>query len=174
MNIFFVSLDPDEAARMHGDKHVIKMILESTQMLITCQRCLWGDNNEMWIEQYKKDLGIEPYKIAHKNHPCTIWARTAHANYEWLCDLALALCDEKMKRWPDKKEHACRKMLEWLAANPPPFEHATMTEPPMAMPDEFKVRGDPVASYRRYYKRKFDEGIAAYVRMPERRPAFLY
>jgi hypothetical protein len=65
-------------------------------------------------------------------------------------------------------------MLEWLAANPPPFEHVTMTEPPMAMPDEFKIRGDPVTAYRRYYKRKFDEGIAAYVRMPERQPAFLY
>jgi hypothetical protein len=173
MNIFFISTDAAEAARMHGDKHVIKMILESTQMLITCHRVLEDDDS--WILKFKSDLGgKEPYKMTHKNHPCAIWARTSLANYAWLCDLALALCDEKMARWPDKKPHACRPMLEWLAANPPPtLTRSEMTEPATAMPDEFKVPGDPVASYRRYYRHKFEIGIAAYGRMPDRVPRFI-
>ena len=174
MNIFFISTDAAEAARMHGDRHVIKMILESTQMLITCHRVLEDDDS--WILKFKSDLGgKEPYKMTHKNHPCTVWARTSRANYAWLCALALALCDEKMARWPDKKPHACRPVLEWLAANPPPAMVPTteMTEPATAMPDEFKVPNDPVASYRRYYRHKFETGIAAYGRLPERLPRFI-
>lgn len=175
MNIFFISADAVEAARMHGDKHVIKMILESTQMLITCHHVLQKDDDDSWILKFKTDLGgKEPYKMTHANHPCAIWARTSLANYAWLCDLALALCDEKMVRWPDKKPHACRPMLEWLAANPPPnLVRRDMTEPATAMPDEFKVPGDAVTSYRRYYRHKFETGIAAYGRVPERLPRFL-
>ena len=68
MNIFVLSNHPTTAARMQHDKHVVKMVLESTQMLCSA------------FEPEHKP----PYKRAYFNHPCTIWTRTSKENYEWL------------------------------------------------------------------------------------------
>ena len=35
MNIFYLSRDPHEAARLQCDRHVVKMILETGQLLST-------------------------------------------------------------------------------------------------------------------------------------------
>ena len=43
MNIFYLSTNTDECARYHCDKHVVKMILETAQMLSTAHRVLDGD-----------------------------------------------------------------------------------------------------------------------------------
>ena len=43
MNIFYLDRDPVIAAQMMCDKHVVKMILESAQMLSTAHRVLDGD-----------------------------------------------------------------------------------------------------------------------------------
>ena len=171
MNIFFLSLDPAEAAKLHGDKHVIKMILESTQMLMTCHACLQPDR-DAWAIAFQRDTGRSPYKPTHANHPCTAWVRASPANYAWLCRLALALCDEKMRRWPANAEHACRPLLEWLAAHPPPYPPGgspeDLTPPARAMPDEYKVspQKDPfeaaVASYLAYYEHKKRLGIVTF------------
>ena len=72
MNIFYLDSDPYVAAKMHCDKHVVKMILESAQMLSTAHRVLDGD-------EYADERGL--YKMAHKNHPSTIWVRTSTDNY---------------------------------------------------------------------------------------------
>ena len=66
MNIFYLDKDPVRAAEYHCDKHVVKMILESSQMLCTAHRLLSG-------EDYCNDKGL--YKLAYKNHPSTKWAR---------------------------------------------------------------------------------------------------
>lgn len=42
MNIFVLSQDPREAAQMHLDKHVVKMIIEYAQLLSTAHRLLDG------------------------------------------------------------------------------------------------------------------------------------
>ena len=42
MNIFYVDRDPVKAAQMMCDKHIVKMILESAQMLCTAKRVLDG------------------------------------------------------------------------------------------------------------------------------------
>ena len=62
MNIFFLSTDPEEAAKMACDRHSIKMILESAQMLSTVLR-QHGYDGETYI-----------YGITHAKHPSTIWA----------------------------------------------------------------------------------------------------
>ncbi len=75
MNIFYLDKDPVVAAQMMCDKHVVKMILESAQMLSTAHRVLDGD---------KKADSRGLYKMVHKNHPCSKWVRECDANYEWL------------------------------------------------------------------------------------------
>jgi hypothetical protein len=44
MNIFYLDKDPIKAAEYSCDKHVVKMILESAQMLCTAHRVLDGEN----------------------------------------------------------------------------------------------------------------------------------
>ena len=134
MNIFILSLDPKDAAEMHCDKHVIKMILETTQLLYMC----WAYFNEnKWREQLESELksnetlqvmelngqkvNYNTYKCAkgHMNHPCSKWLRESKDNYIWLCSLGLALCNEKIYRWEKNKAHACMGHLEVLSKNIP-------------------------------------------------------
>ena len=77
MNIFYLDPNPKIAAQMMCDKHVIKMILESAQMLCTAHRVLDGDD---YADKYSL------YKTVHKNHPSTIWVRSGRLNYLWLYD----------------------------------------------------------------------------------------
>ena len=93
MNIFFLSLDPAEAARLHCDKHVVKMILESCQLLYCAH---WMCGTIMPSNAYKK---------THPNHPCAKWVRESQANYRWLCRLGLELCGEYTFRYG--KHHKC-------------------------------------------------------------------
>ena len=75
MNIVYLDRDPKIAAQMMCDKHVVKMILESAQMLSTAHRVCDGD-------KYADQYGL--YKMAHKNHPSTKWVRSGGLNYLWL------------------------------------------------------------------------------------------
>ena len=75
MNIFYLSKDPEKAAWFQCDKHIVKMPLETAQMLCTAHRELDGD-------EYADEQGL--YKRAYWNHPCTIWARESRQNYQWL------------------------------------------------------------------------------------------
>ena len=72
MNIFYLHEDPKKAAEYQYNKHVVKMILESAQMLCTAHHLLDGPDADV------------PYKIAHKNHPSTVWARQSSQNYACL------------------------------------------------------------------------------------------
>lgn len=142
MNIFILSLLVKACAKYHCDVHVIKMILESTQMLMTSHRLC----NPQCPENY--------YKIAHKNHPCTIWVRESSENYKWLYELLVCLCDEfKLRR---KKLHKTEKdYLVSLKEIPSGIPVGPMTPFAVAMPDKYKIfiNGtiDPVKSYRNYY-----------------------
>ena len=89
MNIFYLHKDPVKAAEMQYNKHVVKMILESAQMLCTAHR--YYGNEDV------------PYKTAHLNHPSTIWCRQNSRQYVWLYNHMLALGEEYTKRYG--KEH---------------------------------------------------------------------
>jgi len=137
MNIFFLSLDPNEAARLHCDKHVVKMILETAQLLYCAH----------WV--YESPLPEGAYRKTHPNHPSARWIRESLANYTWLCRLGLALCAEFTFRYG--KIHKTQAHLEWLSANAPvTLVDIGWTLPRLAMPDEFKHQ-DPVIAYRMYY-----------------------
>ena len=135
MNIFFLDSDPKKCAQYHNNKHVVKMILETAQLLCGVHH-LHGRNNDV------------PYKLSHKNHPCSIWVRSSYENYLWLCELGLELCDEYTYRYG--KKHKSQSVIEWCIVNKPNIPDITFTEPPLAMPDEFKV-SDVIQSYRNYY-----------------------
>lgn len=141
MNIFVLDKDPKTCAVYHNDKHVVKMILETAQLLCGVH----------WVEG-----GEAPYKLSHKNHPSAIWTRECIENYIWLCDLGLELCNEYTYRYG--KRHKSQDIIEWCLLNVPNIpEKGDITPFALAMPDECKV-GDAVASYRVYYmveKRSF-------------------
>ena len=139
MNIFYLDRSPSIAAEMHCDKHVVKMILESAQMLSTAHRVIDGD-------EYADEVGL--YKMAHKNHPSTIWTRTSTENYMWLNRLFGALCREYTYRYG--KHHASERLLSPLAHVPNGLTYSGFTDPPQCMPEECKG-DDTVLAYQKYY-----------------------
>ena len=138
MNIFALSNRAEEAARWHCDRHVVKMPLESAQILSTVVRGLGGEAR---------------YKPTHKNHPCTLWAGECSGNYEWLVQLGLALCDEYFFRYGNAKgkRHSSEKVIRELQLPPPALRIAPRGAFALAMPDEYK-QADAVESYRAYYR----------------------
>ena len=138
MNIFYLSECPVESAQSQCDKHVVKMILESAQMLCTAHHACPTDATRP--EKF--------YKQAHLNHPSTIWVRTTVANYEWMIIHALALCEEYTHRYG--KVHASQALIEWCADNIPNIPDEPMTKMPQCMPDEFKQECS-VSAYRLFY-----------------------
>lgn len=135
MNIFFLHMIPSICAMYHADKHVIKLILESTQLLCSVHLIIESGY-------------YPPYKLTHKNHPCTIWVRTSLQNYMWLIELAKELCKEYTHRY--KKIHKCQSIIEELDNNLPPIPNIGFTNPAQAMPDMYKDV-DTVTAYRTYY-----------------------
>jgi hypothetical protein len=135
MNIFFLDFDTKKCAQYHCDKHVVKMILETAQLLCGAH---WVIGNEA------------PYKLSHKNHPCAIWTRTSLSNYLYLCDLGLELCKEYTYRYG--KRHKSQDVIEWCLINKPNIHDVDFTSPPLAMGDEFKIENNVIESYRNYYR----------------------
>ena len=129
---------------MMCDKHVVKMILESAQMLSTTHRVLDGD-------EYADRVGL--YKMAHKNHPSSIWVRTKSANYEWLWEHMDALMTEYTHRYD--KHHATER-LNGPLFEPPNNIHwnrrggTSFSDPPQCMPDYCKS-DNTVSAYQNYY-----------------------
>jgi hypothetical protein len=141
MNIFFLDYDTTKCAKYHCDKHVVKMILETAQLLCGAHHV---------INQERPSTVQVPYKLSHKNHPCAIWVRNSLSNYLYLCDLGLELCKEYTYRYG--KRHKSQDVIEWCLENKPSINDIGFTEPPKAMPDEFKVN-DVIESYRIYYRK---------------------
>lgn len=140
MNIFVLDKDPSLCAQYHCDKHVIKMILESAQILSTVIQEHWGHGR---VEQL--------YKPTHKNHPCVLWARSPE-NFYWLYKLGKQLAKEYTHRYG--KKHKSETILDLVGQyiNKNFFEHAPVYSFVLTMPDEYK-KSDPVRSYREYYKK---------------------
>jgi hypothetical protein len=137
MNIFFLDNDIRKCAQYHCDKHVVKMILETAQLL-----CGVHHMTPQVVPQV-------PYKLSHKNHPCAIWSRESLTNYLVLCELGLELCYEYTYRYG--RRHKSQDVIEWCVTNKPSIVDIGHTEPPKAMPDEYKV-DSVVESYRNYYR----------------------
>jgi hypothetical protein len=156
MNIFFLHSNPRKCARWHCDKHVVKMLLETCQLLYTCHWMMSGGNPDFstapLLNAEKGELKQQQrgYKKAHWNHPCSKWLRVSLFHYVWLAELGKELLREYRFRYKGRN-HKCGEHIEWLAANyPSGLENKGWCDPFLAMPDIYKC-GDAIASYRRYY-----------------------
>lgn len=133
MNIFYLSSDPIQSAQMQCDKHVVKMILETAQLLCS---------------PFPK--GEAPYKRSHYNHPSSIWTRESLENYEWLILHGLALCEEYTFRYG--KEHKSQAVILWCKKNRKKLRLPKIGLTPMkqVMPVQYQGK-NPVKAYRSYY-----------------------
>lgn len=141
MNIFYLHSNPAKAASYFYDKHKVKMILESAQMLCTAHHCYGSAEQKANV----------PYRQSHLNHPSAVWARRSVKTYRWLYDHMIALGEEYTKRYG--KEHlTIRKCKDFLATPPKHIQGSDWVEPPQCMPDEYKVENDAISAYWNYYE----------------------
>lgn len=141
MNIFYVHPEPVVAATMLHDKHVVKMVLETTQILCAVHH------------RYGAEA---PYRATHMNHPSVLWAGDTVQQYGWTWKHGIALANEYRARYG--RQHACAAILDGLQRPPTGLHTAGWVQPPQCMPDEFVTPGDAIAGYRKYYlARKVDQ-----------------
>ena len=153
MNIFVLDNDAATSARMMCDKHVVKMILESCQLLSTAHHVLDGEPLHVNTGKRKYKTYICTKKNICKstmvNHPCTIWARETRSNYIWLWRHAYALCKEYTRRY--NKVHVMEQMLMDELYDPPVnIAKGKITPFAQAMPEQYK-NANAVVAYRQYY-----------------------
>lgn len=134
MNIFILDKSPQTCAQYHCDKHVVKMTLETAQLLSTAGR-LAG-----WWR-----IPDCAYADTHIHHPCVLWCATSTGNYQWLHRLGVWLGREYT--WRYNKVHKSASIIRALR---PRFVVHTMTTPPLCMPEQYWC-GDVVQAYRNYY-----------------------
>lgn len=159
MNIFFLDREPRLAAEYHCDKHVVKMILESCQLLSTAHRIIDGKMSielsktnrkvKRWALPDDRDLTL--YTAGHVNHPSAVWVRENIDHYRWLYDLTYFLIYEYKHRY-EGKYHKCEALMPILIDAPAAIPIVDWADPPQAMPDDAKVAGDAVQAYRNYYQ----------------------
>lgn len=168
MNIFILNNDPVIAAQEQCDKHVVKMIVESAQMLSTVHRMLdgvmerrpskSGAKLQYWkLNDEREDL---LYKACHFNHPSTVWTRESCCNYSWHYEHFIGLCDEYTYRYG--KVHSTdtklRKILKTLPNNinrsggMTPFKLAMSSNPECVVHDLGGTNA--VESYKNFYQTK--------------------
>ena len=135
MNIFVLDENPSIAAQYHCDRHVVKMVLESCQLLNIAHAA---------VHEVKT-----PYKAkGFRNHPCSVWVRESLSNYNWLLELGFAISKEYTHRY--SKIHKCHQVLLWAKENTLPVKDIGLTPFIQAMPDDVQNK-DTVTAYRNYY-----------------------
>lgn len=159
MNIFYVDKDPVAAAQALVNQHVVKMGLESAQLLCNAHRILDGSkvverkDSKRKRTKWVMDGFLENvlYKATHTNHPCSVWVRESVENYNWLHSHMNAILSEYTVRYG--KVHKIEKGGLLLALSIPPVNipKVPFTEPPFCMPDKYIVSGDAVENYRNFY-----------------------
>lgn len=134
MNIFLLDENHSKNVEYYVDAHVVKQILETAQLLCTARRL-------------RGDLNAE-YRATHINHPCSLWVRQSSKNYEWLCELGMAMSEEYAYRYG--KEHKSSYVI-LDCYNSVPNIPGEFTTPVSCMDDKYIVSKDPVENYRNYY-----------------------
>ena len=176
MNIFVTNDCPVQSARNLPDKHIVKMPLETCQMLAI----IYSDWYYGVGKLYKQDG--TPYRTAHgafRSHPCTIWAAANQYNLAWLIMHGLALCNEYTARYD--KVHTCQDVIHQAVR----IYNACFDEPvstayykvayfTRAMPEYLKYDDTitTIQAYKAYLNTK--PWLANnYLRIPSRKPSFI-
>jgi len=136
MNIFYLDPSPSQSAAMMSNKHVVKMVVETAQILSTVHH------------MYDSNIKEEVYKPTHQHHPSVVWCASNAKHYDWCVAHLEALLEEYTIRY--KKTHKTASLMRLLKKPPLLIPDKAFYAPPLAMPDQYK--GDSaVRSYRRYY-----------------------
>ncbi len=136
INIFVLSINPVKAAEYHNNKHVVKMVIESAQLLSSAHHA------------HESEHALSCYKPSHMNNPLALWTRASTSNYMWLLKHHKALLDEYTHRYG--KVHKTSGILQYLEHIPQGVPNIPRTPFHLSMPDVYKTPS-PVVSYRRYY-----------------------
>ena len=176
MNIFVTDPCPIQSARNLPDKHIVKMPLETCQML----SIIYSDWYYGVGKLYKQDG--TPYRTAHgafRNHPCTQWAAANQYNLAWLIMHGIALCDEYTSRYD--KIHTCEAVIyQALRIYNACFDDSVsqsyrkVAHFTRAMPESIKFDNtiDTITAYKQYLNTK--PWLASnYLRIPSRKPSFI-
>lgn len=159
MNIFYVDSDPEVAARNMVDRHVVKMILETAQLLSTAHRVIDGEEYVGQSQSGRKakrwrlsgNVDAIMYAATHINHPSAVWVRENSANYNWLYDHLLALGREYTYRY-GRTHLTIDKLKDILKDSPQNIKQSNvMTKMPSCMDKQYIVSVDPITNYRNYY-----------------------
>ena len=159
MNIFYVDSDPEVAARNMVDRHVVKMILETAQLLSTAHRVIDGEEYVGQSQSGRKakrwrlsgNVDAIMYAATHINHPSAVWVRENSANYDWLYDHLLALGSEYTHRYG--RTHLTIDKLKDILKDAPEnlTQSNVMTTMPSCMDKQYIIDADPIINYRNYY-----------------------
>ena len=175
MNIFVTSPNPWECAKVLPDRHIVKMPLETCQMLSIVCSDKWGHGFGVLPKANGDPYSTE--KGAFRNHPCTVWANSFVMNWQWLLQHGLFLCEEYRERYG--KVHSCYQTLlhaKTILPTEDPTGHSGKSTTPFvrAMPDEFKLDRsiDTYTAYRMYISSK-PWVKNNYLRIPKRKPEWV-
>ena len=135
MNIFVLDRNIKKCAQYHCDQHVVKMILESVQIMCTALN--------------KKGF-TTPYKSTHIKHPCVLWVEESYDNFLWLSELTLELNTEYQYRYEKNTDHKSLEVLTQIEALS--YDSSGLTPFAQAMPNEYKVKNNAVRAYRKFYR----------------------
>lgn len=138
MNVFYLDSNAELIAHWLVDKHIVKMPIESAQMLSSAHRILDGES-----------APDACYKATHRHHPCTVWTMSSSANYMWHYNLLECMLEEYSRRY--NKVHKTSQLLSILSKLPHNIVQNGFTLPPQAIPEIYK-QDDVIAAYRIFYR----------------------
>ena len=147
MNIFRVSDCPVSSAEMLCDKHIVKMRVESVQMLVSGLLRQGVDPQRMPLTSKGR-----PHRGGYHNHPCTIWVGECDIHFDWLLAHLASLCAEYKHRYGDKPQVCERQLLVISKLRDEMWFWGVPNPSPQCMPEEFRVPDNPVRAYRQYYR----------------------
>lgn len=158
MNIFHLDSSPVVSAQFAVDRHVVKMVLETCQLLSTAHRVIDGapvkskSKTGRSVTRYVLNDHRESvlYQATHINHPSSVWCRASTENYKWLHEHLEALLIEYTYRYG--KIHSCAPLSQALKSVPLNIKHGLFTQPTPAMDKSYIISSDSVENYRNYYK----------------------
>ncbi len=101
MNIFASFPDAKSSAIVLDDSRVVKMTLETAQLLSQAVLLNGGEH-------------VSLYGLTHQHHPCSVWCRKNNQNFAWLVSHGFALADEYTRRFG--RRHASRNVIKAAAS----------------------------------------------------------
>ncbi|WP_353276415.1 pyrimidine dimer DNA glycosylase/endonuclease V [Wolbachia endosymbiont (group B) of Villa cingulata] len=148
MNIFILDESPVISAQMLCDKHIVKMPLETAQLLSNVFSTALKMPNP-FVSITNQNIEV-PYKLTHNNHPCSLWARQSQGNFHWLIKYGKELCTEYT--WRYKRKYKSEEVIDWCDSNKNflIFQSTDIQAFVQALPDRYKC-SSAIKAYREYY-----------------------